>query len=160
MEGLEPPPPLPPPPPHPMATPETNRTSSESMASQLRRRLGMPKRNTSARTAPPVDGQKSLRGSLRAVAAVVEMVRVEVCAVVPLRVTEGEVKLQVAGSLAAVGVMAQVRLTVPVNPLAPGVTVMVEVLPLVAPGLTVMLPLLLREKVLAAADTVTLTTVV
>ena len=64
-------------------------------------------------------------------------------------------ELQVAGSLAAVGVMAQVRLTVPVNPLAPGVTVMVEVLPLVAPGLTEMLPPLLREKVLAAADTVT-----
>jgi hypothetical protein len=43
--------------------------------------------------------------------------------------------LHVAGSLAAVGVMAQLRVTVPVKPFA-GVTVIVEVLPVVAPGAT------------------------
>jgi hypothetical protein len=42
-------------------------------------------------------------------------------------------------------VTAQVSVTLPVNELA-GVTVMVEVLPVVPPGLRVMFPLLLREK--------------
>ena len=56
---------------------------------------------------------------------------------------------QVAGALAAVGVMAQVRLTEPVNP-PDGVTVIVDV-PL-APLVTVMLPLLLRAKWVQVAD--------
>jgi hypothetical protein len=45
-------------------------------------------------------------------------------------------RLHVAGSLAAVGVIAQLRLIVPVNP-PNGVRVMVEVLPVVVPGVTV-----------------------
>ena len=61
----------------------------------------------------------------------------------------------VAGSLAAVGAIVHARLTAPLNPLAPGVTVIVDVLPLVAPGLSEMLPLLLSEKEGAAGDTVT-----
>ena len=44
--------------------------------------------------------------------------------------------LHVAGSFAAAGVIAQVRLTIPVKPFD-GVTAMVEVFPLVAPGSTV-----------------------
>ena len=51
--------------------------SSPIMASQLRRRLGTKKKST-ARTAPPVDGQNSLSGSFIAVAAVVLTVRVVV----------------------------------------------------------------------------------
>jgi hypothetical protein len=75
------------------------------------------------------------------VAAVVDTVNVAVCAVVPLKfVNEAGERLHVAGSLAAVGVMAQVSATVPVNP-PDGVTLIVEVLPVVAPGLTVMAPL-------------------
>ena len=68
--------------------------------------------------------------------------------------------LHVAGSLAAVGVITQLRLTVPVNP-PDGVTIIVDVLPVVAPGLTLMLPLLLRANVGGtAAVTVTFTVVV
>jgi len=73
---------------------------------------------------------------------VVVAVKVDVCAEL-LTVTEVGESAHVAGLTALVGevVIAQVRLTVPLNEL-PGVTVMVEVLLLVAPGLTVMLPLL------------------
>jgi acyl dehydratase len=71
------------------------------------------------------------------------MVKVEVCAAVPAMVTDVGERLQVAGSLAAVGLIEQVRATAPVNP-PEGVTVMVEVLPVVAPGLTVIGPLFVR----------------
>jgi len=70
------------------------------------------------------------------VAAVVPIVRVEVCADVPLRLTDDGERLHVAWSLVAVGLMEHVRLTVPKNPPDPGVTVMVEVFPVVAPGAT------------------------
>jgi hypothetical protein len=57
-------------------------------------------------------------------------------------------------------VIAQVKVIDPLNP-PEGVTLIVEVFPLVAPGLTVMLPLLASVNVAAAvAFTVTLTTVV
>lgn len=105
----------------------------------------MPKKTTIARAAPPAEGQNSLIGLFWAVvAAVVAIVSVAVCAVVPLSDTEAGDRLQVAGSLAAVGATAHVKATAPVNPLDEGVTVIVEVLLLVAPGLTVMAPLLAR----------------
>jgi hypothetical protein len=72
--------------------------------------------------------------ALHVVAAVVDTVSVDVCAA-PLIATEAGERLHVAGSLAAVGEMAQLRLTVPVKPLT-GVTVIVEVFPVVAPGAT------------------------
>src|SRR5665213_3325758 len=97
-----------------MAMPETSTTSRPIMASQLRRRLGTKKKST-ARTAPPVEGQNSLSGSLSAVAAVVLTVRVEVRAPLVM-LTDVGLSEQVAGALAAVGAMAQLRLTVPVNP--------------------------------------------
>jgi hypothetical protein len=64
-------------------------------------------------------------------------VSVEVCVVVPLICTELGEKLHVGGSLAAVGVMEQLRLTVPEKPFIPS-TLMVPVLPVVAPGVIVM----------------------
>lgn len=72
-------------------------------------------------------------------------VSVEVCAVVLLKVSEDEEKSHV-GLVALEGavVTAQLIVTVPVNEL-PGVTVIVEV-PEVEPELTVMAPLLAREK--------------
>jgi hypothetical protein len=78
---------------------------------------------------------------------VVVAVSVEVSAVVLLMLTEDGERLQVAGltGFKNVVVTAQLSVTVPVNEL-PGVTVMVEALPLLAPGLTVMSPLLLRVK--------------
>ena len=72
--------------------------------------------------------------------------------------TEVGLSEHVAGALAAVGVMAQLRPTEPVNP-PDGVTVMVDV-PL-PPLVTVMLPLLVRAKLGAVADvTLTLTVAV
>ena len=68
--------------------------------------------------------------------AVVSIVRIEVCAVVPLRLTDVGERLHVAASLEAVGLMEHVRFTVPKNPPDPGVTVMVEVFPVVAPRAT------------------------
>jgi hypothetical protein len=64
---------------------------------------------------------------------VVLIVSVEVCAVFPLIVTEGGAKLHVAGSLAAAGLIEQCRPTDPVNPFD-GVTEIVMVFPVVAPG--------------------------
>jgi hypothetical protein len=89
-----------------------------------------------ARTALPADGQKSFLVWFRAdVAAVVFTVRVVVCAAAPVMVAEPGT-LHVAGSLAATGVIAQLRAIGPVNPPA-GVKVIVEVLAVVAPGATV-----------------------
>jgi hypothetical protein len=140
-----------------MAIPETRTISIPIIVSQLRRRLGTKKKST-ARTAPPVDGQNSLSGWLNAVAAVVLTVKVTVCADAPVTLTDVGVREQLAAAFDAVGVMAQERLTVPVNP-PDGVTEIVDVLPVVAPLVTVMLPLLLRAKVpVGAAFTVTLTT--
>ena len=109
-----------------------------SMARQLRRRAGIPKSINRASAAPPADGQKNFLVWLREeVAAVVAMESVEDCAVVPVKlVNEAGVMLQVAGSVAALVTNAQVRATVPVNPVC-GVTVMVAVLPVVEPGRTV-----------------------
>jgi hypothetical protein len=124
---------------------EANTASRPSIASQLRRRLGTQKNNSSANDAPPADGQKSfLVWFIDVVAAVVLMVSVAVCAVVPLTVTVAGM-LHVAGSFEAFVVNAQLRFTVPVKPLF-GVTVIVEVLPVVAPGATVMAPLLATPK--------------
>ena len=128
-----PPPPPPPPLPQPIPAMPTNMANRTSIASQLRRRFGTLNRNASAKTAPPVDGQNRFKGLFKATGAVVLTVNVVVCAVVPLMITGTETKHE-AGSLAAVGVTAQLTVTVPVNPFA-GVTAMVEVLPVVAPGM-------------------------
>jgi hypothetical protein len=115
-------------------------TTILSMVRQLRRRDGKQKSSKQARAAPPAVYQRPLwrMGYARAllVAAAVKTVRVAVCEVVPLSVTEAGVRLHPAGSLAAMGVMAQLRLTTPVYPAVPGVTVIVEVFPVVAPGAT------------------------
>lgn len=68
-----------------------------------------------------------------AVAAVVFTVSTSVAVVVLFTLTEPAARLQVAGSLDAAGVIAQARLTVPLNPFC-DVTVMVAVFPVVAPG--------------------------
>jgi hypothetical protein len=76
----------------------------------------------------------------------VDAVSVVLSAVALLKVSELEERLHVVGLEAPAGaVTAQVSVTVPVNEL-PGVTVIVAVLPVVAPGLTLMLPLLERLK--------------
>lgn len=69
------------------------------------------------------------------VAAVEFTVRVTVCAAEPVIFTEFWM-VQVAGSLAAIGDILQLKLTVPVNPPV-GVRAMVEVIPEEAPGATV-----------------------
>jgi hypothetical protein len=88
-----------------------------------------------ARAVPPTDVPKNLLVRLRAeVGDMVFTVRVVVCAVELLMVTEGGM-LHVAGALAAVGVIAQLRLITPVNP-PEGVKLILEVFPVVAPGAT------------------------
>jgi hypothetical protein len=89
-----------------------------------------------ARAALPANGQNGFPAWFRAeVAAVVFTVSVVVCATAPVIVAVARTP-HVAGSLAATGVIAQLRLTAPVNP-PDGVNVMVEVFPVVAPGATV-----------------------
>lgn len=87
---------------------------------------------------------------------VVATVSVEVTAAAPVMLAEDGIE-QVAGLVALAGlvVTAQLRVTAPVNPLE-GVTLIVEVFPVVAPAATLIAPLLLSEK-LAAGFTVTLT---
>jgi len=77
----------------------------------------------------------------------VSAVSVEVAAVVLLTETEAGERLHDGGLVALVGelVTAQERATVPVNELD-GVTETVVVLPAASPGLTVMLPLFDKEK--------------
>jgi hypothetical protein len=84
------------------------------------------------------------------------IVSVEVPAVVPVIFT-GVVTVQVPGLLAAVGEIAQVRLTFPVNPPA-GVMVIVAVLPVVAPAWKLIAPLLVSA-MLGGGFTVTFTVV-
>jgi hypothetical protein len=78
---------------------------------------------------------------------VVAAVSVAVCAVVPLMETDVGERLQVGvlTGFEMLVVTAQVKATEPLNEFE-GVTVMVEALPLVAPAVTTMLPLLLRAK--------------
>jgi hypothetical protein len=81
------------------------------------------------------------------VVAVVVAVSVEVCAASVLKSSDVEERLQVVGLTAFVGdlVTAQESVTVPVNE-PDGVTVMAAVLPVVAPGASVIAPPLVREK--------------
>lgn len=113
---------------------ETNKTSSPSIDSQLHFRRGTQISNINASAVPPALGQNSSILRFAAlVVAVVLIVSVDVCAVLPLIVTKDGARLHVAGSLAAVGLIEQVRLTVPVNPFD-GVTEIVTAFPVVAPG--------------------------
>lgn len=156
---MPPPPPLPPPPPALPPPPQAKTplviamrsASIPSMVRQLRRRAGMPKSSRQASVAPPAvyQGTTECLGctSAELVAAVVVMVRVAVPAVVPVMVT-GLVKpkLSVGGSTEPDGpvVIAAVNVTLPVKPLT-GVTVIVDVLPVIEPGVTVMgVPLTLK----------------
>jgi hypothetical protein len=113
------------------------------MVRQLRRRAGIPKSRMQARVAPPAayQGTPGCLGYANAalVAAVVLIVRVAVPAVVPVMLTGlVEPKLKVGGYWAPVGleVTAAVSSTLPVKPPA-GVTVMEELFPVLAPGVTV-----------------------
>ncbi len=132
--------------------------------SQRLRRALIPTSNAQASETPPAayQGVPLNLGRTKAavVGAVVETVKVPVAGATPLRVT-GVVplKLKVGRSTAPLGLVAiaAVRTTLPVKPFA-GVTVMVVVLPVVAPGeLMVMAPPLANEKVGGGMKAVTLT---
>ena len=106
------------------------------MVCNFRRRASMPMSRMHAKAASPADGQRNFLAGLYAeVAAVVFTVSVVVCADAPEIVTEVGI-VHVAGTFASAGVIAQLRLTVPINP-PDGVKVTVEVFPVVAPGVTV-----------------------
>ena len=113
----------------------------------------MPKNNKQANAAPPAAYHcvplDFGRTKAPVVAAVVETVSVPVPFDAPVMLTgEVEPKLKVGGSVAPDGLFARtaLRATLPVNPPL-GMTVMVAVLPVVAPGeLMVMGPLLVSAK--------------
>jgi hypothetical protein len=124
--------------------PPLNATISANIPSivcHLRRRAGIPNNKRQARVAPTAyQGTPGSFGWTRValVAAVVEMVRIAVPALVPVILTGlVEPKLKVGGYWALVGleVTAAVSTTLPVKPPL-GVTVIVEMFPLVAPGVT------------------------
>jgi hypothetical protein len=109
---------------------------------QLRRRAGIPRSRRQARVAPPVYQEEPLRiGSLMAPLAGAVVATVSV-AVPPLDtvIFTGvvEPKLKLGGYWAPAGpeVTAAVSATLPAAPPL-GVTVTVEVFPVVAPGVTV-----------------------
>ena len=140
-------------PPHPMHIPRiaVRRKQPRSML-HFRRRAGKPKNRSTAKVAPPpakrpFSGINGLR-----LTAVLTAVSVAVTAVVPLTVTEEEEvpplpSLQVTASAELLTVVstAQERATFPVKP-PDGVTMIVEVFSLVAPGLIAIFPLLLNTK--------------
>jgi hypothetical protein len=111
-----------------------------SLVSKRLRLGGIPNNSTPARIVEPAVYQGiplyiTLVALQPPVAAVVFTVNVTVCAVSPLIVTEAGT-LHVAGSEGAFELNAQLKLTVPVNPPV-GVTVIVELFPVVVPGVTV-----------------------
>jgi hypothetical protein len=127
----------PPPPPHPIAPKAMEIATNTHMASQARLRRGPPMPSINA-NAVPVDGHSSFLNSFPAVVgAVVAITSVEFCAEVPVIVTELGERLHVGELVATADVMEQVRATVPAKPFD-GVTVSAIVLPVVAPGATLM----------------------
>ena len=109
-----------------------SRSEQPSIASQRRRRTGIKNKRMQASTDAAECGKRKGASMLCALDAVVVTVTVAFTASTPLIATDGAME-HVAGSLAATGVIAQVRLTVPAK-LYQGVTATCEVLPVVAPG--------------------------
>ena len=110
-------------------------TSIPSMLGHLRRRADMPMSRMQGHIPALTVIQENFPIALAAnVGAVVFTARVVTCAVEPLIVTEAGM-LHVAGSLAAAGVIAQLREITPVNPFD-GVKVMKDVFPADAPAMT------------------------
>jgi len=131
------PPPLLGDPVQPTAPPATNNESSSTPISlhPFLRRAGITTSSMHARAVPSTAPHPNFAGRLSAeVAGVVVTVRTTVCAADPLMLTDAG-RLHVAGSLAAAGVIAQLKLIAPVNP-PTGVKLIVDVFPDVAPGAT------------------------
>ena len=135
------PPPPPPPPQETIPAVTGNKIKSNpSTIGHLLRRFGIPNNSTKASEAPPAASQP-LRPSFgedsaEMVEEVVVIVRVAVVALDPVMLTEFvDPKLNVGGFIALAGldVIAAVSVTTPVKP-PPGVTVMEDVLPVVAPA--------------------------
>ena len=142
------------PPPQPIPPMEARRTRAIARVAQ-RRRVGTPKKTIAASIVPV---RPNLRGVLRpVVAAVLFTVSVAVAALVPETVTEaGTLQVGALVGLTMLVVTAQERLTWPVKP-PEGEALMVEVLPVVAPGAMVIPPLLLRLNPASAEVPVTVT---
>jgi hypothetical protein len=124
-------------PPHPPATANiiTANMVTANIAGHARPRFR--RHSMHARAAPPAPHGQVKPAALLAdveLAAVVTTVTVAVCDVDPLIVTEAGT-VQEGGSVSVDGVIAQLRVTAPVNQ-NHGATVTVEVLPVVAPALT------------------------
>lgn len=117
---------------------EAKSANSPNINNQLRRRLGRASSATNARAVPPASGPKNPFISFAALdIAVVVTVSVDVCAVAPVIATDVGFNPHPGMSLTPVMdvVTLQLRFTVPVNPFVPA-TLIVAVLPVVAPGTT------------------------
>jgi hypothetical protein len=135
-----------PPPPLPMLLPpqeinpvDTKTSRSPKIATRSFRFGGLTKINANAKMVPLAKGQKRLLLRFSALdVEVVLTVSVEVCAPVPLIVTEVGFRLHVGMSVTLVSVVVtrQVRSTIPVNPFVPA-TLIAAVFPVVEPGATV-----------------------
>lgn len=142
-------------------TTKARSTSMPTIARQFRRRLGIQKNSRQASADPSVayqrpDGRAGY-STAPEVAAVVVMVSVAVAALAPEMLTGLlDPKLKLGGYWAPLGldVIAALRVTLPVKP-PEGVTVIVEVFPVVAPGATVTLAPLIENPGLTAVVTVT-----
>ena len=107
-------------PPQPIVENDTNTKSTPTIISQFRRRLGSRKKIASANAVPPAGGSNGETGEFEAVVPLMAIVRVELCCVLPLNVTD-------AGSILHVGLSVtfpveeteQDKLTVPENPFVP-----------------------------------------
>jgi hypothetical protein len=142
-------PPLPQPALNPTATISTNAASNVDIR---RRRVGTIRTsNPASATPPPIGSNRILGFSIAAATAVVLTVSVAVPAVVPL-IAIGEVTEHVGVSVPLVGETAQLKATLPVNP-PPGVTVIVDVFPLVAPGEAIVIAPLFVSVTVSVADT-------
>jgi hypothetical protein len=140
--------------PQPIAVNESSRNNIASPVHR-RRRAGAPKNSRPAKARVPIPPNTDLPRDAT-LPAVVVSVRVAVAAVLPLMVTEDEMlHVGLSTGFAMLVVTAHDKLTCPVNP-EEGLTVTAVVLPLVAPGFTVIAPLLLNEKLAATEVPVTI----
>ena len=128
-------------PPHPERNPVDEMSAMTQVSNARRLRAGIKRRTAASRTPARPKPPRTTDGE----AAVEVIVRFDVTAPVPETVTDELESAQAIGSLSPAGeeVTLQVRATGPLKP-PDGVIEMTAEFPVVAPGATVMEPLLLR----------------
>ena len=107
-------------PPQPIVKSGTNTRRTHAITSQFRRRLGTRKKIASANAVAPAGGSNGETGEFEAVVPLMAIVRVELCCVLPLMVTDAGTMLHVGFSVTLpVEETEQDKFTVPENPFVP-----------------------------------------